>query len=340
VELSFRVTVFVTLLALACLVFFYIAALPNMDFGRWAMNVTAGPDGTLIEAPEGNGPWFPAGLHGVLAALPFAVWLYLAIEQLPLAAEESIDPKRDMPSGILFGIFTLMASAFAVLLLNSSISPGSWGLRASGEPLLEGFRTLFGTDLAKVLALVAIAGLVASFHAIIFAFGRQIYSLSRAGYFPRFLSITHGTHHTPHVALICGALVGLAVMLIIWYAFGASAGGGYIGGALLNMAVFGAMISYVLQAVSFILLRTRMPNIERPYRSPFGIVGAGLTLIIALVTIYFQVTDAAFQVPVLAVAAYYAVMILYFAVFGRTQLVLSPEEEFAMSHGKADYKSH
>jgi ethanolamine permease len=100
------------------------------------------------------------------------------------------------------------------------------------------------------------------------------------------------------------------------------------------------MISYVLQAVSFILLRTRMPNIERPYRSPFGIVGAGLTLIIALVTIYFQVTDAAFQVPVLAVAAYYAVMILYFAVFGRTQLVLSPEEEFAMSHGKADYKSH
>jgi ethanolamine permease len=340
VELSFRVTVFVTLLALACLVFFYIAAIPNMDFGRWAMNVTAGPDGTLIEAPEGNGPWFPAGIHGVLAALPFAVWLYLAIEQLPLAAEESIDPKRDMPSGILFGIFTLMASAFAVLLLNSSISPGSWGLRASGEPLLEGFRTLFGTDLAKVLALVAIAGLVASFHAIIFAFGRQIYSLSRAGYFPRFLSVTHGTHHTPHVALICGALVGLAVMLIIWYAFGANAGGGYIGGALLNMAVFGAMISYVLQAVSFILLRTRMPNIERPYRSPFGMAGAGLTLIIALVTIYFQVTDAAFQVPVLAVAIYYAIMILYFAVFGRTQLVLSPEEEFAMSHGKADYKSH
>ena len=146
VELSFRVTVFVTLVALACLVFFYIAALPQMDFGRWAMNVGVGPDGALAVLPEGNGPWFPDGIHGVLAALPFAVWLYLAIEQLPLASEESIDPKRDMPSGILFGIFTLMASAFAVLLLNSSISPGSWGLRASGEPLLEGFRTLFGTN--------------------------------------------------------------------------------------------------------------------------------------------------------------------------------------------------
>ena len=56
--------------------------------------------------------------------------------------------------------------------------------------------------------------------------------------------------------------------------------------------------------------------------------------------IYFQVTDAAFRDPVLGVAIYYAIMILYFAAFGRTQLVLSPEEEFAMSHGKADYKTH
>lgn len=340
VELSFRVTVFVTLLALACLVIFYISALPNMDFGRWAMNVGVGPDGAPVELPEGNGPWLPFGFQGVLAALPFAVWLFLAIEQLPLASEESVDPKRDMPTGILFGIFTLIASAFAVLLLNSSISPGAFGLKASGEPLLEGLRTLFGTDLAKILAVVAIAGLVASFHAIIFAFGRQIYSLSRAGYFPRFLSVTHGTHQTPHVALITGAIVGLAVMLFIWYVYGSEKGGAFIGGALLNMAVFGAMISYVMQAVSFILLRTRMPNIERPYRSPFGLAGAVVTLVIALVTMYFQVTDAAFQDPVLGVAIYYVLMIVYFAVYGRTQLVLSPEEEFAMSHGKAAYKSH
>jgi ethanolamine permease len=129
-------------------------------------------------------------------------------------------------------------------------------------------------------------------------------------------------------------------MLFIWFVYGQQKGGAFIGGALLNMAVFGAMISYVLQAVSFILLRLRLPHIERPYRSPFGMLGAGLTLIISLVTIYFQVTDAAFQDPVLGVAVYYAIMIVYFAVFGRTQLVLSPEEEFAISHGKADYKTH
>lgn len=340
VELSFRVTVFVTLLALGCLIFFYVLALPNIDFAKNALNIGVAADGTLVHLPEGGGPWFPSGINGVLAALPFAVWLYLAIEQLPLAAEESHDPRKDMPRGILLGIFTLMASAFLVLTLNSSLAPGAWGLKASGEPLLEGLRTLLGTDLAKVLAVIAIAGLIASFHAIIFAFGRQIYSLSRAGYFPRFLSVTHGTHQTPQAALIAGTVMGLGVMMFIWFVYGQEKGGAFIGAALLNMAVFGAMISYVMQAISFILLRLNMPHIERPYRSPFGIPGAVATLVIALVTIWFQVTDPAFRDPVLMVAGYYALTIVYFALFGRTKLVLSPEEEFAMTKGKADYKTH
>lgn len=340
VELSFRVTAFVTILALACLAFFYIAALPSIDFTRNALNIGVGPDGTLVNLPDGGGPWFPDGIHGVLAAMPFAVWLYLAIEQLPLASEESHDPRNDMPKGILLGMFTLMASAFLVLTLNSSLPPGSWGLKTSGEPLLDGFRALFGTDIAKILALIAIAGLIASFHAIIFAYGRQIYSLSRAGYFPRFLSVTHGKHQTPQTALIAGTVIGLGVMLLIWFVWGKDKGGAFIGAALLNMAVFGAMISYVMQAASFILLRSEMPHIERPYRSPFGVGGALLTLAIALVTIWFQVTDPAFRDPVLLVAGYYVLMLVYFAVFGRKRLVLSPEEEFAVSKGKAEYKTH
>ena len=104
VELSFRVTVVVTVLALLCLVVFFLSAIGHVDFARWAMNV--GPGGEVL--PDGNGPFLPLGLTGILACLPFAVWLYLAIEQLPLAAEESVDPQRDMPKGILAGMFTLI----------------------------------------------------------------------------------------------------------------------------------------------------------------------------------------------------------------------------------------
>ena len=157
-----------------------------------------------------------------------------------------------------------------------------------------------------MLALIAVAGLVASFHTIIFAYGRQIFSLSRAGYFPHFLSVTHGTHKTPNTALIAGGVVGLAVMLVVWFAMGGEKAGSFIGGTLLNMAVFGAMFSYLLQALTFIQLRRKFPNIERPYRSPFGVLGASLTVIIALVTIYFQLTDPVYRTGVIGVAIWYA----------------------------------
>jgi ethanolamine permease len=336
VAMSFRFTVFITLLALACLAVFWVSALPHADFFKYAMNV--GPGGT--ELPNGHGPFLPAGVGGALAQLPFAVWLFLAIEQLPLAAEESHTPQRDLPKGIILGMATLIVSALLVLWLNSSIPAGAFALSKSGEPILDGFRAIYGGALAKVLAAVAVAGLIASFHAIIFAYGRQIYSLSRAGYFPRALSVTHGVRKTPDVALLTGSGAGLAVMLAVWFILGAEKGAAVIGGTLLNMAVFGAMLSYVAQGVSFILLRKKFPLMERPYKSRFGLTGAGLTVVISLVTIFYQLKDPIYRTGVIGVAIWFAVGIVYFALVGRKKLVLSPEEAFAISGGKTAYETH
>ena len=343
VELSFMVTAMVTLLAIAVLLTFFVSAIPFIDFSRYALNIGADPvTGAAVQLPDGNGPFLPFGFYGVLAAMPFAVWLFLAIEQLPLAAEESVDPKRDMPKGIMLGMFTLIALGFLVLIINPSIPiernvggdtlTGAFALGTSPEPILDGFRAIFDLHAAGALALAAVVGLVASFHAIIFASGRQIYSLSRAGYFPHFLSLTHGKYKTPNIALIAGAALGLAVMLVVWFTMGGENAGAFIGGVLLNMAVFGAMFSYLLQGLTFIQLRRSFPNIERPYRSPFGVTGAALTVIIALVTIGFQLADPVYRTGVVGVAIWYALAILYFAVCGRKTLVMSPEEQFAIKH--------
>lgn len=327
VELSFKVTLVITLLALLCLVVFWVSSIGQTDFSRWAMNV--GEGGAAL--PEGNGPLLPLGITGILASMPFAVWLFLAIEQLPLAAEESMDPQRDMPRGILAGIFTLIFSAFMVLWINPSIvGIGSHALGTSGEPLLDGFKAIYGDGIAKGLALVAVLGLVASFHTIIFAKGRQIYSLSRAGYFPSALSVTHGNRKTPHLAMSLGAVVALAVMFVLWFTLGADKGAAVIGGTLLNMAVFGAMFSYIMQALSFIRLRSKMPEMARPYRSPLGVPGAVLTVVIAVVTLYFQLSDPTYRTGVVWVAIWFGVGIAYFALVGRNRLILSPEEEFAL----------
>ena len=334
VALSFRVTVIVTLLALGCLAVFWIAAIPRVEFARWALDI--GDSGRRL--PEGHGPFLPNGWRGVFASTPFAVWLFLAIEQLPLAAEESIDPRRDMPRGIIAGFLTLVISALAVLALNPSLPGiGSFALGSSGEPLLDGFKAMFGEGLAGTLSVAAVLGLIASFHTIIFASGRQIFSLSRAGYFPTVLSVTHGKPTTPHVAMIAGSLAGLAVILVIWFLAGAGTRGAVIGFTLLNMAVFGAMRSYVAQAVSFILLRRRHGDIARPFVSPLGIPGASATLVIAVATIAFQLAgDAAYRTGIVGVAVWFSVLVTYFAFIGRHRLILSPEEEFAMQRRRAD----
>lgn len=329
VALSFKVTLIITLLSLAVLIVFWISAIPNMDFNRWALNIA--PDGS--ELPEGNGSYFPFGFTGILASLPFAVWLFLAIEQLPLAAEESVDPKRDMPKGIILGMLTLIVSAVMIVILNPSVAGvGSHKLGSSLEPLLDGFKAIYGDIGVTVLGIMALTGLIASFHTILFAQGRQVFSLSRAGYFPSALSVTHPVHKTPHIAMIAGSGVGLAIMIIMWFALGGETAGSLIGSVLLNMAVFGAMLSYIAQAVSFILLRKNQPNIERPYRSPFGNAGAYVTIVIAVVTLLYQIQDPNFFKGVVWVIVWFAVAIVYFALVGRNKLILSPEEEFAMEH--------
>lgn len=331
VELSFRLAVVITILALLCLVVFWISSIGNIDFATNALNIKAGINGKAELLSGGHGKFLPMGIAGILGAMPFAVWLFLAIEQLPLAAEESVDPKKDMPKGLTYGMITLIISAFMILWLNSSIPLGAHALSQSGEPLLDGFEFLYGASIAKGLTLVAVIGLIASFHTIIFAFGRQIYSLSRAGYFPISLSITHSKRKTPYTALITGSVIGFAVLMLTRFLAGTEQSETFIGGALLNMAVFSAMLSYVLQSASFILLRIRRPNLKRPYISPFGKTGAWITILIALVTIYYQLQDVSYRVAVFSAIAYLIIGLIYFGLHGRHRLILSPEEKFAMS---------
>jgi ethanolamine permease len=306
-------------LALAILLVFWAFALPKLELSKWALDIR--PD-------AGKSVWFPKGALGVLASLPFAIWFFLGIEELPLAAEESHDPKRDMPRGILLGLVTLIACAFLTLITSAGIAPGAELLAKSNEPLFLGFQTLFGVGAgSKLLALIAVAGFIASFHTIIFAYGRQIYSLSRAGYFPRWLSLTHSTRRTPHVALWVGAALGYAVA----YAIHRAGSGHPVGAVLLNMAVFGAVISYALQMLSFILLRVRRPNIERPFRSPVGVWGAAIAMAIAVVSLVsLFIADPIYQKVVIGAAIWFALGLCYFAFYGRHHLVVAPEEEFAI----------
>jgi ethanolamine permease len=314
-------------LALGILAVFFIAAVFS---GKFSMDLLTN------QTPEpGNSSFLPFGIGGIFKALPFAIWFYLAIEELPLAAEESMDPKKDIPKATLWGLGTLVITAFLTLFLNTGVV-GADPLGVSGAPLFDGFKAIFGSGTAAaLLALIGVIGLVASFHTIIYAYGRNTYSLSRAGYFPKWLSKTHSTRKTPYVALIAGAIVGFILAYVIYW-FGQREGdlASKVVGALLNMAVFAAVISYAMQCLSFVLLRRKFPNMTRPFRSPLGQWGAVVAGVIAVISLISLYLDAGYRPGVVGTAIYFVIGILYFAIVGRHRLVLSPEEEFALTQGE------
>jgi ethanolamine permease len=328
IEITMRFTVAITVAALGILAFFYVAVLVSRSFDASLL--------TNIPPEEGGTSFLPKGIAGIFPALPFAIWFYLAIEELPLAAEESHDPKRDIPRATMWGLTTLVLFAVLTLFLNTGVGGGAAEVGTSATPLFDGFKAVFGEGTAaSLLALVGLIGLIASFFTIIYAYGRNTYSLSRAGYFPQRLSITHPTRHTPYVALIAGAVVGYVVALVIYFlGQSESAVAGKIVGALLYMAVFGAVISYFMQCLAFIMLRRRLPDIERPYRSPVGVWGAAIAGAIALVALVSLFFNPDYFPGVVGTAVYFVLGLIYFAIAGRHKLVLSPEEEFAMTQGK------
>jgi ethanolamine permease len=333
-DLSMKVVVSVTVAAIAILLIFFVMAIPHLDFARYALNIGVGPDGKAVELPEGNGPWLPFGFTGVFLALPFAVYMFAAIEQLPLSAEEARSPTRDMPRALVMGIIILFGLALGVLFFNSSIPKGAFALGTSGEPLLDGFRAIVGDGWAKALALVAVVGLAASFFAGSFASGRNVYSLSRAGYFPTALSVTSPKTQMPNTALATGSGMALLMLMTVWF-LGGKDNPAFMGGFLVSMIVFAAMLSYVLQSLAYIRLKSLYPNIERPFKSPLGVAGAWVTIIIAVATLGYQLIDPLYQKAALAALAWYGVGLAYFAFYRRHRLVLSPEEEFAATGGKS-----
>jgi ethanolamine permease len=83
-----------------------------------------------------------------------------------------------------------------------------------------------------------------------------------------------------------------------------------------------------------VILRRKFPTVKRPYLSPVGVPGAVVAGIIAAAIFVGFLLNPTFLPAIGAIAVVYVVMLVLFAIFGRTKLVLSPEEEFALSGGK------
>lgn len=213
---------------------------------------------------------FPLQWQGIFAALPFAIWFYLAIEGVAMVAEEVKDPRRNIPKGYISGIVTLTLLAFGVMLLAGGIT--DWRQLADIDyPLPESIAVVLGKEsgITKIFAGIGLFGLIASFHGIIITYSRQIFALARGGYLPSFLSAVNERFRTPHWALILGGIVGILTLFT-----GTT-------DKIIILSALGAVILYMISMLSLFKLRATHPNLERPFKAPFYPVFPIIALVIS-----------------------------------------------------------
>lgn len=249
----------ITILAVLELLIFAGVCLPQLKIENLTMNA------------------LPNGFQGAFAAIPFAIWFFLAIEGVANVAEEAKNPQRSILIGFGSAIFTLVV--LCLLTFVSAVGVDGWesvvyppgSTEASDSPLPLALAKIVGDShiLYHLLITVGLFGLVASFHGIILAAGRSTFEFGRVGYIPKSLGKVHPKTLTPANALVINMLIGIVALLT-----GKT-------GDIITIACFGALTLYIVSMLAFFALRKKEPDLNRPFKVPFYPFFPACALIIA-----------------------------------------------------------
>jgi ethanolamine permease len=265
----------VTVLAVAELLVFMGVVAPGFSFSNFVLGGWAGSDTFSLPA-----------ISGIFAAIPFAIWFFLAIEGAAMAAEEAKDPKRTIPRAYVAGILTLVVLAIGVMIFAGGV--GDWrALSNINDPLPQAMKAVVGnnSNWMHMLVWIGLFGLVASFHGIILGYSRQFFALARAGFLPPSLAKL-SRFQTPHRAILAGGVVGILAILSDGLV---NLQGMTLTAAMITMSVFGAIVMYIVSMLSLFKLRRSEPNLERSFRAPGYPIVPGIALVLAVVCLVAMV---------------------------------------------------
>jgi ethanolamine permease len=248
---------------------------------------------------------FPNGWEGALAAVPFAIWFFLAIEGVANVAEEAINPQRTIVKGFGSAIITLVV--LCILTFVSSVGVAGWeaivyqqdGSKSDSPlPLALGRVVAQNDAMFHLLITVGLLGLVASFHGIILAAGRASFEFGRVGCAPPVLGKIHKRFQTPANALVFNMLIGIMAL------FSKETG------SIIIISVFGALTLYIISMIALLRLRKKEPGLERPFKVPFYPFSPIIALIIA-VAAFIAMTIYNFKLALIYCAIVAGCFVLY-----------------------------
>ncbi len=269
------------------------------------------------------------GWRAVLDAVPYALWWLVIIETVALAAEEADEPHRAIPRGLVWAQLTLIVLVVLTWLFACGAVDDSQQLAVTpdGEEI--------SYPLAKVVAsieagksplavygfgLIAIFGMIASYHGMIYGTSRQAFALGRSGYLPAILGEVHAARRTPVPALAASSLITAAFIVAnIWFKKA-------IAMAVL-VSTLTALVWYVLAVLCLFILRRREPELFNSYRAPLPRI---LPLAVVVLSVFAACVYSGIDLNVLPLTAgLYGLGLAYFFLWSRSRIQPAAPEELS-----------
>ena len=210
--------------------------------------------GAFYVRPENWTPFAPNGFAGVSSAAAIIFFAYIGFDAVSTAAEETKNPQRDMPIGMIASLVVCTIIYILVAIVLTGLLP--WNQLGTAEPLATAFSALGMNWTAAIISLGAVFATTSVL--VVFQLGqpRIFFSMARDGLLPPFAARVHPKYRTPHITTIITGVVVAA----------------FAGVANINEVVeltnIGTLFAFVLVAVGILVLRRTDPDRPRPFRTP------------------------------------------------------------------------
>jgi APA family basic amino acid/polyamine antiporter len=245
ISISTFINSIIVTIKVAVILLFIGFSLQVVDIGNWQ---------PYVPEPEGPGRF---GWDGVVRAASIVFYAYLGFDAVTTVAQETKNPQRDLPIGILgtLGICTLLYIVFAAVL--TGMVP--YSLLGTSRPVataLEAYPALLW--LKTLVEVGAVAGLTSGILVTLMAQTRIFYAMSQDGLIARMFGRVHERHRTPHLGTIFAGVVGclLAGLLPI--------------GVLGDLVALGTLLAFATVCIGVLVLRRTRPDLPRPFRVPMA----------------------------------------------------------------------